>query len=180
MKLKNSGIFLLAFSLFLGSCAKEEMAPPYEQPVDEQECNAYILAYAPVTKVAVSDDYAKLSWTPQDTLSVYTTRGRFVDFVYDSNQGDGIVRFKGSLEDGEKTDRYAVFPSGNHAVSEGELYVSLPEEYLYHAGDARPVMKADISSDAEVLTFTHLGGVMAFDVKGVPALSQTESSTHST
>ena len=169
MKLKNSGIFLLAFSLFLGSCAKEEMAPPYEQPVDEQECNAYILAYAPVTKVAVSDDYAKLSWTPQDTLSVYTTRGRFVDFVYDSNQGDGIVRFKGSLEDGEKTDRYAVFPSGNHAVSEGELYVSLPEEYLYHAGDARPVMKADISSDAEVLTFTHLGGVMAFDVKGVPA-----------
>lgn len=169
MKLKNSRIFLLAFSLFLGSCAKEEMAPPYEQPVDEQECNAYILAYAPVTKVAVSDDYAKLSWTPQDTLSVYTTRGRFVDFVYDSNQGDGIVRFKGSLEDGEKTDRYAVFPSGNHAVSEGELYVSLPEEYLYHTGDARPVMKADIFSDAEVLTFTHLGGVMAFDVKGVPS-----------
>lgn len=168
MKLKNSGVLLLALSLFLGACAKEEMAPPYEQPADEQECNAYILAYAPVTKVAVSDDYAKLSWTPQDTLSVYTTRGRFVDFVYDSNQGDGIVRFKGSLEDGEKTDRYAVFPSGNHAVSEGELYVSLPEEYLYHSGDARPVMKADISSDTEVLTFTHLGGVMAFDVKGVP------------
>ena len=113
MKLKNSGIFLLAFSLFLGSCAKEEMAPPYEQPVDKQECNAYILAYAPVTKVSVSDDYAKLSWTPQDTLSVYTTRGRFVDFVYDSNQGDGIVRFKGSLEDGEKTDRYAALRTPN-------------------------------------------------------------------
>ena len=37
MKLKNSRIFLLAFSLFLGSCAKEEMAPPYEQPVDEHQ-----------------------------------------------------------------------------------------------------------------------------------------------
>ena len=168
MRLKNSGVLLLALSLFLGACAKEEMAPPHEQPADEQECNAYILAYAPVTKVAVSDDYAKLSWSTRDTLSVYTTKGRFVDFVYDSNQGDGIVRFKGSLEEGEKTDRYAVFPSGNHAVSEGELYVSLPEDYLYHAGDARPMMKADISSDTEVLTFTHLGGVMAFDVKGVP------------
>ena len=177
MNLKNSGVLLLALSLFLGACAKEEMAPPHEQPAEEQECNAYIRAYAPSTKVAVSDNYAKLSWTKADTLSVYTNKGRFVDFVYDCSEGDGIVRFKGSLEDGEKTEGYAVFPSGNHAVSEGELYVSLPEEYLYHAGDARPVMKADISSDVEVLTFTHLGGVMAFDVKGVPAGASSFSFT---
>ena len=170
MNLKNAAILILVLSLFLGACAKEEMSQPsQEQPDMEKDYNAYVLAYAPATKVAVSDDYAKLSWTPQDTLSVYTTNGRFVDFVYDCNEGDGIVRFKGALEAGERTDRYAVFPAGKHVVSDDELYVSLPNEYLYHDGDARPVMKADISSSDKVLTFNHLGGVMAFDVKGVPA-----------
>lgn len=171
MKLKNNWIFLLALSLFFSACATEELDPPYEQPTPEPEpeSNAYILAYAPSTKVAVSDDYTKLSWTKDDTLSVYTSKGRFVDFVYDCNEGDGIVRFKGSLEDGEKTEGYAVFPSGNHVVSDGELYVSLPEEYTYSTRDARPVMKADIDSETEILTFSHVGGVMAFDVKGVPA-----------
>ena len=169
MKLKNNWILLLAFSIFFSACATEELIPPYEQPAPEPECNAYIRAYAPSTKVAVSDDYAKLSWTKEDTLSVYTNKGRFVDFVYDCSEGDGIVRFKGSLEDGEKTEGYAVFPSGNHAVSEGDLYVSLPAEYLYNAGNARPVMKADLDSETEIVTFNHVGGVMAFDVKGVPA-----------
>ena len=99
MKLKNNWIFLLALSLFFSACATEELDPPYEQPTPEPEpeSNAYILAYAPSTKVAVSDDYTKLSWTKDDTLSVYTSKGRFVDFVYDCNEGDGIVRFKGSL-----------------------------------------------------------------------------------
>ena len=169
MKLKSNWTLLLAFSLLLGACAKEEMTPPDDLPVEEQECNAYILAYAPSTKVAVSDDYTKLSWTKEDTLSVYTNKGRFVDFVYDSSEGDGVVRFKGSLEDGEKTEGYAVYPSGNHAVSDGELYVSLPEEYVYRSGEARPVMKADLDSETEIVTFNHVGGVMAFDVKGVPA-----------
>lgn len=169
MKFKNNWILLLAFSIFFGACATEELIPPYEQPAPESECNAYILAYAPSTKVAVSDDYAKLSWTPEDTLSVYTNKGRFVDFVYDCSEGDGVVRFKGALEDGEKTEGYAVYPSGNHAVSDGELYVSLPAEYLYNAGNARPVMKADLDSETQILTFNHVGGVMAFDVKGVPA-----------
>ena len=175
MKLKNNWTLLLAFSLFLGACATEELDPPYEQPAPEPEpeSNAYILAYAPSTKVAVSDDYTKLSWTKEDTLSVYTNKGRFVDFTYDSSEGDGIVRFKGFLEDGEKTERYAVFPSGNHVVSEGELYVSLPEEYTYRTGEARPVMKADLDSETEILTFNHVGGVMAFDVKGVPAGSSS-------
>ena len=169
MKLKKNWIYLLSLSLFFSACATDELIPPYEQPAPEPECNAYILAYAPSTKVAVSDDYAKLSWTKEDTLSVYTNKGRFVDFVYDCSEGDGIVRFKGSLEDGEKTEGYAVFPSGNHAVSEGDLYVSLPAEYLYNAGNAKPVMKADLDSETEIVTFNHVGGVMAFDVKGVPA-----------
>ena len=169
LTLKKNWLLLLALSL--SACATEELDPPYEQPTPEPEpeSNAYILAYAPSTKVAVSDDYAKLSWTKEDTLSVYTNKGRFVDFTYDCSEGDGIVRFKGSLEDGEKTEGYAVYPSGNHAVSEGELYVSLPEEYVYRSGEARPVMKADLDSETEILTFNHVGGVMAFDVRGVPA-----------
>ena len=94
MKLKKNWICLLSLSLFFSACATDELTPTYEQPALETEFNSYILAYAPSTKVAVSDDYAKLSWTKEDTLSVYTNKGRFVDFVYDCSEGDGIVRFK--------------------------------------------------------------------------------------
>ena len=31
------------------------------------------------------------------------------------------------------------------------------------------MMKADLDSETGILTFNHVGGVMAFDVKGVPA-----------
>ena len=153
----------------LYACAKEELNAPENTPAPEKEYNSYIHASLDPTKVSISDDYVKLSWDDKDTLSVYTSNGRFVDFVYDMQADNGVVRFKGSLDEGESVEGYAVYPAGNHTVIQGQLCVDLPKEYDYEPGRVRPVMAAEISSPGKVLNFCHLGGVMAFDVKGVPA-----------
>ena len=167
-RLLKDCFLVLALSFLAISCAKEEMEAPMDAPTVETAYNSYILATVAQTKATISDDYVKVSWDKKDTLSVYTSKGRFVDFVYDTQVEQGVVRFKGDLEDGEVIDRYAVFPAGEHVVSDDQLYVNLPKEYDYESGRIRPVLMADITSKDEVLTFNHLGGMMAFDVKGVP------------
>ena len=160
-------IFAFAFSLIALSCAKEQLEPPvYEQ--EQTAYNAYLLASTGATKASVSDDYVKISWTETDSLSVYTSKGRFVDFVYDSPEADGVARFKGTLAAGETIDRYVVFPAGDHTVSDGQLYVHYPESYEYSENDVRPVMMATFESYSKVLEFSHLGGVFAFNVLGMP------------
>ena len=139
-----------------------------DAPTVETAYNSYIFATVAQTKAIISDDYVKVSWDKKDTLSVYTSKGRFVDFVYDTQVEQDVVRFKGELEDGEVIDRYAVFPAGEHVVSDDQLYVNLPKEYDYESGRIRPVLLADVTSTDDVVTFNHLGGMMAFDVKGVP------------
>ena len=92
-----------------------------DAPTVETAYNSYIFATVAQTKAIISDDYVKVSWDKKDTLSVYTSKGRFVDFVYDIQVEQDVVRFKGELEDGEVIDRYAVFPAGEHVVSDDQL-----------------------------------------------------------
>ena len=167
-RLIDNLFLILTLSFLAMSCAKEEMAAPQDIPEIETAYNSYILATVAPTKAAISDDYVKVSWDKKDTLSVYTSKERFVDFVYDTEVEDGIVRFKGELDAGEVIDRYAVFPAGDHVVSNDKLYVTLPKEYDYEPGRIRPVLMAEVMSSDKVMTFKHLGGMMAFDVKGVP------------
>ena len=161
-------IFAFISLIVLGACVKEEFQTPEENHAPDKAYNAYIHASLSQAKASISDDYVKLNWDRKDTLSVYTTKGRFVDFVYDVQTEDDVVRFKGVLDAGESVDRYAVFPAGDHVVTDGNLYVSLPAEYEYESGRLKPVMMADITSSDKVLAFKHLGGMLAFDVKGVP------------
>ena len=88
-------LILLVFSFAALSCAKEELeAPRTEQ--DSGAHNAWLLVSTGATKAAVSDDYVKLNWSQTDSLSVYTSNGRFVDFVFDRNEEqEGVARFKG-------------------------------------------------------------------------------------
>ena len=158
----------LILSVLATACAKEEMEAPQDVPEVETAYNSYILATVSQTKATISDDYVKVNWDRHDTLSVYTTKNRFVEFVYDAQVEEGVVRFKGELDEGEAIDKYAVFPAGEHVVSDNQLYVNLPKEYDYEPGRVRPILMADVTSSESIITFTHLGGVMAFDVKGVP------------
>lgn len=152
----------------LAACVQEEFETPDEVP--EAEYNAYLIArIAGDSKATVSDDYTKLSWAVDDTISVYTSKGRFVDFVYDVHETGEGTRFKGVLEDDESIGGYAVYPNGNHKVTDGELIVSLPERYEWEEDEVNAIIAARISDPSEVVTFNHLGGVFAFDVTGMPA-----------
>ena len=161
-------LLVLFLSLLAASCAKEEMQAPQETPEVETIYNSYLLSTVATTNATISDDYVKVDWDKKDTLSVYTSKDRFVDFVYDTQVEEGVVRFKGELDPGETIDRYAVFPAGEHVVTDDQLYVTLPKEYDYEPGRIRPVLLADVTSTDDVVTFNHLGGMMAFEVNGVP------------
>ena len=116
--------FIQLFLLLAVACAKEELRAPDSFPEEHVEYNSYLLAAEPQTRAAITDDYVELSWDKKDTLSVYTTNGRFVNYVYDSQMEDGIVRFKGVLDQGEEVDSYVVYPAGDHCVVDGQLYVT--------------------------------------------------------
>lgn len=172
MKIIHYFVFLA--TLFAAvSCGKEELEPPVADGVipEKMEYNTYLTARINTeTKASVSEDYKKLSWTVNDTISVYTSKGRFVDFIYDAEESPEEVRFKANLDNGETIGRYAVYPAGNHRVSsEGDVYVNLPQKYEWVEGEVEVPMLAEISDPSETVTFSHVGGVFAFDVAGVPA-----------
>lgn len=149
------------------SCVDEVIEPPVID-TDQQGYNTYLLATTESTKAAVSNDYTKLSWTQSDTLSVYTSMGRFVDFIYDGEAEEGISRFKGILEPREVIDRYVVFPSGNHKVQDDDLYINFRKSYEHENGKVQPLMMAEFESNDKVLEFKHLAGMFLFDIVGMP------------
>lgn len=171
--MKNLSVVLSV--LVLVACSKAELEDPTLDfstvEKSEIEYNASlkaVIAHSD-TKTVLSDDYVKISWAEGDTISVYTNKGRFVNFIYDISDSEGVAVFKGVLEGGERITGHAVYPTGSHSVSEGTLCVNLPEKYHWKEKEVRAPLAADFSSSDEVVVFRHLGGVFAFDIKGVPA-----------
>ena len=76
MKIIHYFVFLA--TLFAAvSCGKEELEPPVADGVipEKMEYNTYLTARINTeTKASVSEDYKKLSWTVNDTISVYVKR----------------------------------------------------------------------------------------------------------
>lgn len=166
-------ILIISFVALSYSCAKEELVDP-QTDIQQGMHNTFLYASTGAAKATLSEDYVKLSWSPTDTLSAYTSKGRFVDFVFDGNEDqEGVARFKGVLDAGEKIDRYVVFPTGKHSVIDGQLYVNFPDVYEYSEGDVRPLMLAEYESLDKILSFSHLGGMFAFDVVGMPEGANT-------
>ena len=156
------------------SCMKENL--PVEETLPEIEYNTVLKASiseaekaAPAVKAIVSEDYKKLSWSAGDKISVYTSKGRFVEFIYDGTEAAETVHFKGMLDEGETMADFAVYPAGNHKVENGALKVNLPETYAWKKDQVNAVMTAALTGEDETVTFRHVGGVFAFDLKAVQA-----------
>lgn len=67
---------------------------------------------------------------------------------------------------------YAVYPAGSHSVSENSITVNLPSSYgntsTEYVKNTNAIMLASIQDGSSNLTFSHLGGLMRFNVKNVP------------
>jgi len=162
-------IFILASlaAAVLFSCAKPELDNP---AVEEADYNTVLTAKIPETKVAIDDAYTKLSWSNGDKISVLTSSGAYREFVYTGTDGATSAEFKGTLYGSETVAEWAIYPAhAQHAVVEGtgRPRVYLPNEYEWKDGQVMGPMVAAIT-DGEA-SFTHAGGLFAFDVKNVPA-----------
>ena len=160
---KISLLISLAVVAF-ASCTKPEVDAP---AVEDATYNAVITANIPETKVAINDEYTKLSWNNGDKISVLTSSGAFKEFVYNGENGATSAEFKGTLETGEKVAGYAIYPAhSKHTMVEGRPSVYLPAEHAWKEAEVKGPMVATISEGAAL--FTHAGGLFAFDVTGMP------------
>lgn len=154
---------LIAAAVF--GCVKPELDMPV---AEELNYNTTLTAEVPVTKVAIDNEYRKLSWSNGDKISVLTSSGVYREFTYTGENGAKSAQFKGNLDAGETLAGYAIYPAHeSHAVTNGRPKVYLPNKYTWEEGEVMGPMVATISNGKA--TFSHAGGLFAFDVQNLPA-----------
>ena len=109
-------------------------------------------------------DGGNFSWTKGDQISVWNGKS-FTTFTCSNGNtfsGDEITPSK-----------YAVYPAGNHDISNDNVIVNLPSSYgntnTDYVKNTNAIMLASVQSGNSNLTFNHLGGLMRFNIKNVPA-----------
>lgn len=156
---------LISFAALLFSCVKPEMDAPV---VEEISYNTILTADIPAVKVAIDNQYTKLTWSNGDKISVLTSSGVYREFTYTGEDGAKSASFKGNLEEGETLGGYAIYPAHeSHAVANGRPKVYLPNKYAWEEGEVMGPMVATISDGKAA--FSHAGGLFAFDVQNLPA-----------
>ena len=159
-------VFLISFAVaVLASCSKPEIDAPV---AEEMTYNTVITAEIPQTKVAIDAQYTKLTWNNGDKISVLTSAGTYKDFVYTGEDGAASAEFRGTLDNNETVAGYAIYPAhAQHAVAEGRPSVYLPAEHAWKEAEVKGPMVATITDGTA--SFSHAGGLFAFDVTGMPA-----------
>ena len=123
------------------------------------------------TRVSV-DHLGKTVWSKGDEISVYTTRNRFQTFTLDGNGGNKTGQFTGYLDPDEEIVDYAVYPAGNHKISNGELQVNMPKQYEFKSGDALMPLVAHMNRAATSLSFEHVSGLLSCTIQNVPSTAK--------
>lgn len=109
-------------------------------------------------------DGGKFSWVTGDQISVWNGSS-FVTFTCSN----------GNTFSGNETNpsKYAVYPAGNHTISGNNVTVNLPSSYgngnTDYVKNTNAIMLASVQQGNSNLTFKHLGGLMRFNIKNVPA-----------
>lgn len=163
--MKKIAFLISLAAVVLAGCSKPEIDAPV---AEEVTYNTVLTAEIPQTKVAIDAEYTKLTWNNGDKISVLTSAGTYKEFVYTGEDGSTSAEFKGTLADGETVAGYAIYPAhAQHAVVEGRPSVYLSAEHAWKAAEVKGPMVAAITEGTA--SFSHAGGLFAFDVTGMPA-----------
>lgn len=137
------------------------------------------------TRSVVSD--LSFYWSKNDQIDVWYSNATATTkriFTYSGNENVPSATFTGTIADGESCSGYAVYPSGSHTLTDGAITVNMPATYGDATTDYAPntnaamiTIPADGASAASTesnaaapsLSFKHVGGVLAFTIKKVPA-----------
>ena len=117
------------------------------------------------TKTSVSDA-GYFTWAEGDKIWLQTTNGG-VEGTLSSGAGTSNATFSYGAHLGSMTGK-AVYPFGDHAISETTLTVSLPASYDLGTctDNTNAAMYAVVSEGT--LKFTHMAGLMRFEFKEAP------------
>lgn len=143
------------------SCSQEERLNHNQNQEQSRKGITSLTVNIEGTSRSAVDDGGVFSWTEGDTIWAWDgTEG--LEFIYDVDTKE----FKGYAE---QLQDYAVYPyNENHLVGNDEVKVNMPNHYFH--GSTNAIMLAEVNPQNPTnLTFKHLGGVMRFTVKDVPA-----------
>lgn len=159
MKFK-SFIILMAAALATTSCNQEEETPNALQ-VGVNELYADVEGNS---RSLMNEKTGAFSWASGDQISVWNGNS-FTTFSYTSGN-----TFSSTTT--ITPQKYAVYPAGNHKFSNNKVTINLPTEYGSTSTEYTPNTNAAMVASVEnsnTIAFKHVGGVMRFYIKDIPA-----------
>ena len=119
---------------------------------------------------ATVDGEGYLTWQTGDKIAVLLDDGSVTSLSLESGAGTASATFSGEIPAGRSFTGKAAYPwwEGAWSSSAGELVLTLPESMVWSGDSYVPtVMKATASGNS--LSFSHVGAIMKFTIKGIPA-----------
>lgn len=153
--------YYFILSLAVLACQQEEIV----EETKLQSISAIIETESPDTKVSISDE-GKVTWSEGDKIRIYTSLSSVVAEI-----SNGVETSKGvfsySLNEGETISEKALYPYELEYDMNGD--VVFPS--VYNLGENTSCANAAMVGFIEnkTINFKHLAGVIAFDLRYVPA-----------
>ena len=150
---------MVVVAIMMSNCSQEEIVK------QSQNVTKSLTATIEGASRSTVTDGGIFSWTSGDQISVWNGTG----FDIYTNNGENTFTGSGT------PIGYAIYPAGNHSVNNnGTVTINLPGEYDMsdmeeYNPDTHAPMLATIEEGSNELVFKHVGGLMRFIVKNVPA-----------
>lgn len=160
-------IYLLGAVALLAAAGCNKELPQGNLPSGSVVLTASVETDGTKVGATVNEETKKVAftWTKGDAVAVQTASG-FETFSLSGNGGEATGEFVGNAA--PAAGGVAVFPAAAAgAVSGNNLTLNLPASYTYVAGQTNALLSAKVADNN--LAFTHLGGLVAIELKGVPA-----------
>ena len=181
--MKKNLFYLAVAALAIAACAKEPIQlSSQNEVVNGKEIT--ITASFEGTKATVADpadpstaESLATTWDSGDQIAVFSKNG---DIITLTTTGSGATAtFKGTIPAGDEIEDGAVaYYPASIAVAGNSAQVTLPASYA-SAGAAKKgiALRGEVKADGSSVTFSHLGAVLAFQVKEIPTAATTATFT---
>ena len=163
--MSTKSIFLsLALSAVAAVSCVEEGLPQFPLPEDGVTLKAVIESDQTRTALA---GYEDVVWSYGDQIKVYTG-GNSYDFSLYAGAGSSVAHFTSYECPEQVKEGLSVYPSSvAQGYADGNLHLAWPSEFQYVPDALQAPMIAEVENG--IMVFKHLGGVLKFDVRYIPA-----------
>lgn len=172
--MKKKSLYLAIAALAIAACTKEAVQViPQDEVINGREFT--LTATFESTKATVADpsdptvpESLATTWDAGDQIAVFSKNG---DIITLTTTGSGATAtFKGTIPAGDEIEDGAVaYYPASIAVAGNSSQVTLPTSYASTATAKKGIaLRGEVKADGSSVTFSHLGAVLAFQVKEIP------------